>query len=324
MSYKRSILLTGGTHGLGYEAALKLAKDHPDYLIVVASRSDKEKAAERINQRLGQSNTQWMKLDLSDPDSVRRFAQQWISDASKPPLQVLMFNAGLQFPTTLTLTPEGMEKTFAIAHVGHAMLFHLLYPQLATGGRVVLTSSGTHDPAQKSGLPDAEYNTAQDLAYPPKSMVDIPGRKRYSTAKLCNVLWGYALAKRLAERAPERRITVTSMDPGLMPGTDLAREASKIEKFLWYHVLPRTIGLLRLLVHPNVHSPAESGAALARLATGSDVEGITGKYFESLREIKSSEDSYNIAKQDDLWDWTVNYVAQGDAAEKARLNSLKL
>lgn len=323
MAYKNSVIITGGTNGMGYHAALKIAKDHPEYLVVIASRSDKNHAADAINKALGQSNTIFMALDLGNPANVRRFARNWIADKTKPQIQALVMNAALQFPTTLHLTDEGMEKTFAISHVGHAILFHLLCPCLATGARVVLTSSGTHDPAQKSGLPDAEYNTAEELAYPPKSKSEIPGRKRYSTIKLCNVLWTYALARHLAERAPERRITVNAMDPGLMPGTGLAREGNGIERWLWNSVLPHLLGLLRIIFNPNVHTPAESAAALARLAVSPDVEGVTGKYFEGLREIKSSNDSYVQSKQEDLWEWTVKYAAEGDVREVERFQSLK-
>ncbi|TGO24321.1 hypothetical protein BPAE_0106g00260 [Botrytis paeoniae] len=112
------------------------------------------------------------------------------------------------------------------------------------------------------------------------------------------------------------------MDPGLMPGTGLAREANMLEHWLWNFVLPHLIWLLRLVATPNTHTPAESGAALARLATAADVEGTTGKYFEGLNEIKSSKDSYDASKQEDLWNWTVSYLAK-DEREKARFESLK-
>ncbi|GJC81040.1 WW domain-containing oxidoreductase [Colletotrichum liriopes] len=323
MAYKNSVIVTGGTQGLGYHTALKIAKDHPEYLVVIAARSDKSHAADAINESLGQSNTIFMPIDLGDSGSVRRFARDWIADSTKPRIQALVLNAALQFPAALTLTNEGVEKTFAVSHVGHAVLFHLLCPHLATGARVVLTSSGTHDPKQKSGVPDAEYHSAEELAHPPQSEADMPGRKRYSTTKLCNVLWTYALARHLAERVPERRIAVNAMDPGLMPGTGLAREGTAFEQWLWNSVLPHMLGLLRIIFKPNVHTPAESAAALARLAVGSDVEGVTGKYLEGLREIRSSDDSYLVSKQEDLWNWTINYVAQGDEGEVERLKALK-
>lgn len=41
MAYKRAVLITGGTINLGYHAALHIAREHPDYLIVLSSRSDR-------------------------------------------------------------------------------------------------------------------------------------------------------------------------------------------------------------------------------------------------------------------------------------------
>lgn len=112
--------------------------------------------------------------------------------------------------------------------------------------------------------------------------------------------------------------TVTAFDPGLMPGTGLAREAGPVLQFLFTRVLPHLIWLLRRLVSPNVHRPRESGEALARLAVGQDVEGVSGKYFEGMREIQSSVESYVKEKQADLWAWTARFVAMGEDEDEVR------
>ncbi|KAH7014148.1 uncharacterized protein B0I36DRAFT_255715 [Microdochium trichocladiopsis] len=325
MAYKGSVIVTGGTVGLGYEAALKIAKDRPDYLVVVASRSDKQHAADSINRALGQSNVRFQALDLADPDNVRRFAMAWSSNTQNPPIKAVVLNAALQFPNDLTLTPSGIEKTFAVTHLGHAQLFHLLAPSLAPDARIVITASGVHDPAQKSGMPDAVYTTAQEVAggYPGA----VKGRARYCNAKLCNVLWTYALHRRLEahnKQHPDASWTVTAMDPGLMPGTGLAREGTAIERFLWFRVLPRVLPLLRLLMGmDNIHHPSVSGANLARLAVGEDVRGVSGKYFEGAKEIDSSKVSYDVAKQEDLWQWTVKFCAGEDEELLKRFEALQ-
>lgn len=317
MAFERTAIVTGGTMNLGLFAAKTIAHDNPDWLVVIASRSDNGHAAAAINRANGQTNTVFMTLDLADPKNVRAFARDWACK-NHPPIQALLLNACLQFPSELQTTPDGLEKTFAIAHVGHALLFHLLCPHLAQKARVIVTSSGTHDPAQKSGLPDAEYNSAQDLAYPPANMIKIPGRKRYSSTKLANVLWTYALAERLEARVPSRGITVNAFDPGLMPGTGLAREASGIERFIWNKIFTRMMPVLRVLFSPNVHKPEESGSTLALLATAVEFQGVNGKYYEGRKEIPSSKDSYAKAKQQDLWDWTINYCSSGEAADATR------
>ena len=321
MKYERSVLITGGTAGLGYHAALTIAKAHPEYLIVISSRSDKNNAAHAINNALRQDNVVFAPLDLFSSENIRDFAKQW-AEQRRPDIQGLVLNAGLQFPGPLSMSPEGIESTFAVNHVGHALLFHLLWPHLADGARIAVTSSGTHDPEQKTNLPDAVYNTAEDLAHPPADMVDVKGRQRYASSKLANVMWTYALNRRLQHQTVKKNVTVNAFDPGLMPGTGLARQGTSAERVLWFRVLPRILPVLRLLISPNIHTPEESGSALARLADDTDLAGETGKYFEGTRAIKSSEASYLKDKQDDLWSWTVKYLARSEE-EMARFDDLK-
>lgn len=71
----------------------------------------------------------------------------------------------------------------------------------------------------------------------------------------------------------------------------------------------------------NIHTTQESGIALARLAVSPEVEGVTGKYYEGLKQIESSKVSYDVAKQEDLWEWTADFVGK-DEAEKQAFKSL--
>lgn len=310
----RTILITGGTSGLGYDCALQLARQRPEYLILIASRSDPTSAAATINKLTGQTNVSYLPLDLSSLANVRAFAADY-SAKSYPPIQSLVLNAGLQLLGKPKMTVDDIETTFAVNHVGHALLFYLLRPHLADNARIIITASGTHDPAQKIAIPDAIYNSAEELAHPTPEAAKYDGRQRYSTSKLCNILWTYALHRRLTEsnsnsnsNSNSKTWTVTAFDPGLMPGTGLARDAPAALFWIWINILPFFIPLLRRFL-PNTHTSVESGFALARLAVSDDVEGQSGVYYEGLKMIKSSADSYVVEKQDDLWRWTVNFVA---------------
>lgn len=313
-----TVIVTGGTLGLGYECALQIAQQCPHYQVLIASRSNKDNAAVSINQKTGLSNVEYLTLDLSSLAKVRSFAADYEKRAY-PPIKALVLNAGLQI-LDLDYTEDKIESTFAINHVGHALLFYLLSPYLADEARIILVASGTHDPAQKSGLPDAIYNSAEELAQPTKETEKYAGRQRYATSKLCNVMWTYALQRRL-ERTPGKKWTVNAFDPGLMPGTGLARDAPAIVQFIWHNILPRTMWLLRLLISPNIHSPQDSGGSLARLAIGDDVKGVSGKYYEGKKPIPSSKDSQVVEKQEDLWEWTVKRVAK-DEHERLRFESI--
>lgn len=112
-SFQRSVLITGGTAGLGYYCALNIARQHPDYQIVIASRTDLNGSAASINQLLDQSNVSYMHLDLSKLAQIRQFVNEWEA-RQYPPIQALLLNAGLQFPAGIQYTEDDFESTFAV------------------------------------------------------------------------------------------------------------------------------------------------------------------------------------------------------------------
>lgn len=319
MTFTSTTLITGGTTGLGYEAALAIAKQNPHTQIIISSRSSGDEAAASINSKTGNDTAKWLRLDLSSLSNIRDFVNKF-TEGNYPPITTLLLNAGLQFPSGVTYTADGLESTFGVNHVGHALLFHLLVPHLHPEARIVVTSSGTHDPAQKTGLPDAKYDTAEKLAHPDaESIRNNAGRQRYSTSKLVNILWTYALHQK--QTTLNKHWKINAFDPGLMPGTGLARDAGPFIQFLWHRVLPKLLPLIRLMI-PNVHTAQESGGALAWVATSDETKEESGKYFEGRKEIKSSVDSYVESKQQDLWQWTVDFVSQ-DNGEKGRFDQLE-
>ena len=307
-----TVLITGGTVGLGYETALKIAREHPDLRVIIASRSDKESAAAAINEATGRQSVTYLPLDLAKLGNVRTFAENY-AKKNYPPIKALLLNAALQFPGDVSYSEDGIEKTFAITHVGHALLYYLLESQLALDARIVVSASGVHYNAseERTGMPEPIYRTAEELAHPTAETARYPGRQRYSSSKLANVMWVKALNRHIQQSGKEW--TVNAFDPGLMPGTGLAREASPILIFLWLSVLPRILPVLRYLVSTNIHTTAESGAALARLGLADDVKGESGLYFEGLKVREASAASRKVSDQDDLWSWTAKAVAKNQA-----------
>ena len=104
---------------------------------------------------------------------------------------------------------------------------------------------------------------------------------RYATSKLCNLFFTYELNRRL--RAAGSAVTVNAFDPGLMPGTGLARANPAPARWMWNHMMP----VLRLF--PGVNSPATSGRCLARLVADPALNGRSGGYYEGTRLLASSD-----------------------------------
>lgn len=287
----RTAIITGANAGLGLECARALLAEDPSWHVVFAVR-DIRRGADAV-ARIGQpQRCTVLELDLASLKSVRAFAGK-LRAASLPPVHAVVCNAGLQVVSGTELTADGVEMTFGVNHLGHFALVRELLDVLAHPARIVVVASGTHDPAKFTGMPSPKYTTAEQLAHPDQS--ESPdGRRRYTTSKLCNVLYAYELDRRLDGGA--EGVTVNAFDPGLMPGSGLARDYSRMGQLAWRYVFP----LLRVL--PNVNSTRTSGARLAALVWDPRFDGVTGTYFEGKRPIKSSTDSYDREIALDLWD----------------------
>jgi hypothetical protein len=129
-------------------------------------------------------------------------------------------------------------------------------------------------------------------------------------SKLCNLWFTYELARRLSSlpRVHGRpAVTVNAFDPGLVPGSGLARDYPAPLRFAWDRVLPGVARALTRVV-PGINPPDKSGAMLARLAIDPAYAGVTAAYFSSYarwRDVPSSAASYDRGRWRELWDASV-------------------
>lgn len=302
---QRTIVITGGHTGLGLATSRHILATTANTHLVWATRSPQ--TARQTATDLASDRISVLALDLASLDSVHHFADDLITrlhNGALPPLGAVVCNAGIQFAGGQHQTREGIEQTFGVNHLAHFLLVNLLLPQLKPNGRIVVVSSGTHFDAPRIwqsalfGMPPARYVGAAALAQgevPPGMDPDSSqaSQFRYVTSKLCNLLFTYELDRRL--RAVGSTIAVTAFDPGLMPGTGLARANPSVGRWLWSNVMP----ILR--VFDGVNSVDTSGRNLARLAVDPAVEGVSGQYFEETKAVPSSEQSRRPELWTDLW-----------------------
>jgi NAD(P)-dependent dehydrogenase (short-subunit alcohol dehydrogenase family) len=285
----KTAIITGASSGLGLECARALLRSDPSWHVVLPVR-DTGRGAEAVRQLGEPQRCTVMSMDLASLTSVRAFAET-VRAATLPPLHAIVCNAGVQVVSGTEWTEDGIEMTFGVNHLGHFALVQGLLGELAHPARILVVSSGTHDPSKHTGMPDPRYTSAADLAHPRAEQSANDGRRRYTTSKLCNVLFAYELDRRLDEG-----VTVNAFDPGLMPGSGLARDYPPLQRLAWRYLLPA----LRVL--PGVRSTRTSGRYLAALVNDARFDGVSGEYFDRLRPIKSSADSYDRDKALDLWE----------------------
>jgi NAD(P)-dependent dehydrogenase (short-subunit alcohol dehydrogenase family) len=251
-----TIVMTGGTSGFGKISSDRLAAT-PGTRLLLGGRSQ------------GGGSAQVLPLDLARLASVRMFADAVLKRLDGAAIDALILNAGLALDTNTQRTEDGFETTFAVNHLGQYLLLRLLLPRLAHGARVVLTSSGTHDPAQGTILPVPKHASAQRLARPETdneadSDPKVGGGRAYTSSKLCNVLTAQAL--RAEPEAAAKHLRVVAYDPGPTPGTGLSRHRSLGIRAVW-KILGSPVG--RLI--PKFSSREAAGKALADLALGTIV-----------------------------------------------------
>jgi NAD(P)-dependent dehydrogenase (short-subunit alcohol dehydrogenase family) len=277
----RTIVMTGATTGIGAVAARHLAG--ASVRLIVGARRGSVPGAEILP------------LDLASLASVRAFADAAIAALAGAPIDALVLNAGGQRPDVSTRSADGFELTFATNHLAHFLLLGRLAPYLAAGARVVLTSSGTHDPAEKTGVPAPRHADAGWLADPAQdprrdASPTAAGMRAYSASKLCNLMTARAFAASPAAAAGGW--TVTAYDPGLTPGTGLVRDQHWAVRSLVWPLLP-----LLMRFRSGMNSLADAGQGLAALAT--DATPPPGRVYASLRKgVLTWPDPSELARDD--------------------------
>jgi NAD(P)-dependent dehydrogenase (short-subunit alcohol dehydrogenase family) len=301
METSQTILMTGATSGLGLNTAKQLSK-LPKIKLIVGVRNPQQ--VHHLRSIISKDRLIILPLDLDSLDSVRHFAAATINHLNSRRLSAIALNAGIQITTGLEKSIDGHERTFASNYLGHFLLVCLLLPVLSTNGVVVSTVSGTHDPndflaglfgfrggffpngeAVAQGILDTSVNLRQQCL------------DRYATSKLCNLLFTYEMARRV----PSDKVRFLAFDPGLMPGTRLARDRNVIERFAWKYLLPG----LGLFV-PGISSSQRSAGILYRLLTEPSIAQTTGLHFDyRLQPTKTSPDSRREDYQQELYELSI-------------------
>lgn len=276
----KTYLITGASSGLGLELAVQLAGQGPVCLILPIRNPDRADAMRRRVQAAGEIELLTPLLDLASIDSVHAFVDGLPLLLSARRIDGVLLNAGVQAARQLDFTQDGFEATFAVNHLAHHLLATQLLAHLAPGAAMGWTASGTHDPAELSarlfGFRGARYKSVAQLArgqYDERVQGAQLCRDAYATSKLCNVVSARAFASAHGDQA-----AFFSFDPGLMPGTSLAREQPSLMRAAWHHLLPRLVTIL-----PGASTPKQSAAVLVRLTSGElqrQRGSMNGAYFD--------------------------------------------
>lgn len=277
-----AFVITGATSGLGLAAARALAAQGHRLILPARDPARADAAIRELRSEYPLSSIEAVPCDLASLASVREAAVAIGRKLGGARLAGLACNAGLQIVTGVQRTGDGIESTFAVNHLAHFLLTALLMPQLARGASVVFIGSGSHDTrdfwSRAFLFRGARYTSASELAAgkaDSRASVGQQGRDRYSTAKLCNIVTALELARRI----PASRARFNALDPGLMPGTGLARDNTAFNRFMW-----RSFVRWLLPGLPGATTAERSGASLAWMLSDPGLAGVSGRYLDYRRK----------------------------------------
>ena len=260
----RTVVMTGATNGIGAAAAQILAVT-PHVHVIIGARGSGRKVPE---------GCEVLPLDLSSLDSVRRFADAVRNQLGDVKIDMLVLNAGLNSATPDQRTADGFAVNFGVNHLAHYLLARVLLPNIADNGRLIITTSDTHDPAIFPFGPTTL--DPEQLAHPSTKSSRM---RAYAASKLANLLTARSFFT--ADDVTSRKITVVAYNPGLTPATGLADLPPAAQTALRVVAVPmlRLISRFKPAFHPGtVH---RAGQALAELALGS-VTLPAGRVYASL------------------------------------------
>jgi NAD(P)-dependent dehydrogenase (short-subunit alcohol dehydrogenase family) len=279
-----TLLMTGASRGFGRITAEHLRADPGRHLLVLGR--DTGLPGETIA------------CDLASLEDVRKAAdtvRQRLDSGEIPPLGGFLGNAGLQMTSTTRTTAEGFEMTFGVNVLANHLLLNLLLDRFTAPARIAITASDVHfgDFKHNLGLiPAPRWADAGELARPGtgrRANSASEGRRAYATSKLGVVYQVHALARRLPPG-----VDVYAYNPGLVPGTGLARDAGPVTRAAFRAAVPvleRT---------PVAMGPAAAGRLLADVMTGPR-PGESGAYIDRGTVVPSSTESYDEAREEALW-----------------------
>lgn len=240
----KRIIVTGASHGIGFEAARVLVSKGAEIVLAVRNLEKGEKAAATITAVNGHNPVSVMHLDLADLGSVRKFAEDYSARYDR--LDVLINNAGVMIPP-YSRTKDGFELQFGTNHLGHfALTSHLLPLLQATPlSRVVSLSSIA---ARRARIHFDNLDGSK--GYSPM--------KFYRQSKLANLLFAIELQNRL-ERAGSSTISV-ACHPGISVTNLLSRGSGKetgtiMKALMGIVAQPASMGALPTLyaaTHPDL------------------------------------------------------------------------
>ncbi|MFH0757678.1 MAG: SDR family NAD(P)-dependent oxidoreductase [Bacteroidota bacterium] len=269
----RLVVISGATSGIGYLTARKFAS-HGASLLCINRNEEKSKVLkEEIEKEFGVS-CEYIIADLSNLKEVHRCAEKL--QKIDVPIDVLVHNAGI-YLTKRKLTEKGFDKIFVIQHLASFMINILLSEKLKSQERariILVNSEGHRFAAWGLRLDDLNWEKRR-----------YSGLKSYGSAKLAQLLAMLVFDAYFKDSG----VTINAMHPGAV------RSETGQDNSAYYRWVKRNL-------YDKILRPTEiSSEAIYYLGVSSEMEGVSGKFFNLTTEEEPAPPALDTEAAYKLW-----------------------
>jgi short-subunit dehydrogenase len=272
------VVITGATSGIGYVTARKYASLGANLLCVNRNPEKSENLRREIENEFG-VKCDFRIADLSNLNEI--FAVSNELAKLETPIDVIIHNAGV-YLTKRELTPDGIEKVFAVHYLSSFIMNYLLMDKLKSQekARIIMVGSEGHRFAAW-GL------RLDDLNWEKRKY---SGLKSYGSAKMAQLLSMIVFE----EHFKNTGVTINTMHPGAVK-TETGQENGPVYKWFKRNFFDKTL-----------KSPEISAEALYYLGVSNELDGVSGKFFNLTTEEEPAPPALDKEVAYELWKETLN------------------
>lgn len=274
----RRVVITGATSGIGLYTAREFARHGADLLVINRSEEKSRSLRDEIQDQFG-VKCDYKIADFSHLSDVRRVGRELLnSDMS---IDVFIHNAGV-FSTGKQITDDGNELVFQVQYLASFILNYMLMDKLKAEGkaRIIFVNSEGHR-FLMSGL------RLDDLDWQKHRYKDLESYGAAKTAQLLSMI-------KFNEYFEGSGVTINAMHPGNVK-TNMGENNGRLYRF-WKHKF----------INPFAKSPEISSTALYYLGASSEMDGISGKFFNLTTEEETAAHASDREAAEKLWDISID------------------
>jgi len=261
----KTALVTGATDGVGRLVAHELARGGARVLLHGRDAQKLAAVRDEIRNACGSDQLETLRADLAALAEVRALAAEVIDATDQ--LDILINNAGVGSKSAhgagRETSRDGHELRFAVNYLAHFLLTELLLPTIQRSAPARIVN------VSSAGQHPIDFDDVMLTR-------GYDGTRAYCQSKLAQILFTVELAERLAGTD----VTVNCLHPSTYMNTTMVRTAG----------------------HTPISKVEDGAAAVLRLATAPELDGVTGRYFNVTTEARANVQAYDPTARNRLWD----------------------